>query len=141
MHNTNDLERFNFHIELVIDALKRQEKTLITLVEEFLTTLFGSEYTADILTAAMFQLAETDPYTCRWSLQNFYDLKLHSDITEGVIMFAVNKLIAKGFIFGQDFSVTATGGIFINKYAKAALIEHTSASDWLFLERIMQLVD
>lgn len=141
MHNTNDVERFNFHIELVIDALKRQDKPLVALVEEFLTTLFGSEYTMDILTAAMFQLAETDPYTCRWSLQNFYDLKLHSDITEGVIMFAFKKLIAKGFIFGQDFSVTATGGVFINKYAKAALKEGTSASDWLFLEKILQLIE
>ena len=140
MHNTNDVERFNFHIELVIDALKRQEKTLVALVEEFLTTLFGSEYTTDILTAAMFHLAESDPYTCRWSLQNFYDLNLHSGITEGIVMFAVKKLIAKGFIFGQDFSVTASG-IFINKYAKAALKESTSASDWLFLEEILQLIE
>lgn len=141
MHNTNDLERFNFHIELVIDALKRQSKALVALVEDFLTTLFGSEYTTDILTAAMFQLAETDPYTCRWALRNFYDLKLHRDITEGVVMFAAKKIIGLGFLLGQDFSVTSNGGILIKKYASAALREGTSASDWLFLEEILQLVD
>jgi len=42
------------------------------------------------------------------------------------------KLIGKGFILGKDFSVISNSGILINKYAKAALKEGTSASDWLF---------
>ena len=141
MHNTNDLEGSNFHIELLIYALKYQDKAIVEIFEDFLTTLFEPEYTTDILTAAVFKLAETDPYSCRWALRNFYDLKLHSDIKEGAIMFATQKIIGLGFILGQDFSVTANGGIIINKYAKAALREGTSASDWLFLEEILQLVD
>jgi len=40
-----------------------------------------------------------------------------------------------GFILGKDFSVISNSGILINKYAKAALKEGTSASDWKSFER------
>lgn len=43
MHNTNNLEQFKSHIELVIDALKLHEKALVALVEDGLTTLFSFE--------------------------------------------------------------------------------------------------
>jgi len=66
VHN-NNLEQFKSHIELVIDTLKLHEKALVALVEDWLTTLFSSEYTTEILTA-VFQLAEIDLYTCRWAL-------------------------------------------------------------------------
>jgi len=85
VHNTNNLEQFKSHIELVIDTLKLHEKALVALVEDWLTTLFSSEYTTEILTAAVFQLAEIDLYTCRWALRNFYNLKLHRDITEELL--------------------------------------------------------
>jgi len=89
VHNTNNLEQFKSHIELVIDTLKLHEKALVALVEDWLTTLFSSEYTTEILTAAVFQLAEIDLYTCRWAW-NFYNLKLHRDITEELLCSAKN---------------------------------------------------
>ena len=141
MYNPNDLKPFTFDIELVFDALKLQDKALLQSLEYFFTTLLGSEYTKDILTAAMFQIAESDSEACRWALRNFYDLKLHRDVKEAVVRFAVQKLIGKGFILGQDFSVTPNSGIVINKNAKAALLEVTSASEHLFLEEILQVFD
>jgi hypothetical protein len=141
VYNTDDLKQFNLHAELVIDALKNQNKALMVFFEDSMATLLGSEYTTEILTAAVFILAETDPDTCRWALRNFYDLKIHSDIRQGIVMLAVKKLIGKGFILGRDFSVTASGGIFINKYAVAALIETTSASDCIFFGEILQVVN
>lgn len=141
MHNTNKPERFKFHIELVIDALKLHDKAMVESFKDFLTSLFDPTYTTDIVTAAVFQLAETDPETCRWTLRNFYHLELHRDITEGVVRFATQKLISKGFILGQDFSANQNGGIVINKNAKAALMESTSASDHLFFEEISQVFD
>ena len=139
--NTNDLEPLTFDVELIIDALKSQDKALLKSFEYFFTTLFSPKYTKDILTAAVFQLAETDVDTCRWVLHSFYDLKLHYDITEGIVMFAAQKLIDKGFILGQDFSVTQTGEIVLNKNANAALMAGTSASDHIFFEEISQVLD
>lgn len=141
MHNTNKPERFNFHTELVIDALKLHDKAMAESFKDFLTRIFDPTYTTDIVTAAVFQLAETDPETCRWALRNFYNLELHRDITEGVVRFATQKLISKGFILGQDFSATQNGGIVINKNAKAALMESTLASDHLFFEEISQVFE
>lgn len=141
MHDPNDFQQFNFYTELLVDTLKSQNKALLTLLEEFITTKFGAEYSTDILTASVFILAETDPDTCRWTLRNFYDVKLHRDITEGVVMFAAKRLIAKGFILGQDFSITSSGSIFINKYARAALMKNTSDADCLFIEEILQVVN
>lgn len=141
MLDTNDLKQFNFHTELVIDALKNQNKAFLVVFEDFITTLLGSEYTTEIITAAVFILAEVDLDTCCWTLRNFYDLNMHRDIAQGIVMLAVKKLASKGFILGQDFSVTANGGIFIKEYAMAALIEATSASDWIFFAEILQVVN
>lgn len=141
MYKQKNLEPFKFDIDLIIDALKLHDKALLESFEVLFTTLFGFKYTTDILTAALFQLAETDPENCRWALRNFYDLTLHSDVTEGVRRFAIQKLIAKGLILGQDFSVTLSGGILINKNALAALLEVTSASEHLFIEEISQVLD
>jgi len=141
VYNPNDLEPFNFDVELVIDALKSQDKALLKSFECCFTTLFGSKYTKDILTAAVFQLAETDLDTCRWTLRNFYNLKLQHGVIEGVVMFAAQKLIGKGFILGQDFSLSHSGEIFINKNAKAALMTGTSEVDHIFLEEISQVLE
>lgn len=141
MYNSNDMEPFNFDVELVIDALKNHDKALLKSFEYFFTTLCGSNYTKDILTSAVFQLADTDLDTCRWALHNFYDLKLHDDVKEGVVMFAAQKLLDKGFIFGQDFSITHTGDIFINQNAEATLMTCTSASEHIFFEKIWQVFE
>lgn len=141
LYNLNDSERFKFHSELVIDALKLQDQARMASFKDLLTTLLGSEYTMDILTAAVFQLAEIDLDTCRWALHNFYDLELCLGITEGLTLFAAQKLIEKGFILGQDFSATPTGGIVLKKKAKVALMEEISALDCLFLEKVSQVVD
>jgi len=156
MYNLNDSEQFDFHlelaqrsrrsyhrrsVELVINALKLQDKARMRSFKDLLTTLLGYEYTTDILTAAVFQLAETDFDTCRWALRNFYDLKLHLHITEGIVMFAAQTLIDKGFVLGQDFSATPDSGILIKKNAKSALMKEISALDCLFLEEISQIAD
>lgn len=141
MYNISYLEPFNFDVDLVIDAFKNQNKALLESFECFFTSLCGSNYTKDILTSAVFQLAETDIDSCRWALRNFYDLKLHDDVKEGVVMFAAQKLIDKGFVFGQDFSITHTGEIFINKNAKDTLMADTSAADHIFIEEVSQFYE
>lgn len=131
-------ESFKFGIELVAETLKLQKQSAVESLTTALTALIGSESTSDMLTAAVLQLAETDPDACRWSLRTFSTLNFHLDLKEEILMFATKKLIGKGFFLGQHFSLTATGGIVMTKNAQAALMADTTASDWLFLEQILQ---
>jgi hypothetical protein len=140
VYSTNDLEPLDFDVELIVDALKSQDKALVESFEYFFTTLFGPKYTTDILTVAVFQLAETDLDACRWALHNFYDLKLHHEIIEGIVMFAAQKLIDKGFILGQEFSINKTGEIVLTESAKAVLMANTLYSDHIFIEEILQVI-
>jgi len=135
----NDAEWFNLSLELIIEALKLQKQSVVESIAVSLTTLLGSKSTADILTAAVFQLAETDPVICRWSWQTFSHLNFHLGLREEIQMFVTKKLISKGFLLGQHFSLTSTGGIVTSKNAQTALREGTTAADWLFLEEILQV--
>jgi len=140
VQNLSNSELFKFHVDLVIDALKLQNKPLVKNVEELITNLLSYEYTNDIVMAALFELAETDPEIFRWTLHNFHDLNFPTEIIEQIVMFAINKLINKGLIFGRDFSVAANGRIFINQADKYALLDGISGNDALFLEEISQVI-
>ncbi len=140
MQNLSNSELFKFHVDLIIDALKLQNKPLVKNVEELITNLLSYEYTNDIVMAALFELAETDPEIFRWTLHNFHDLNFPAEVIEQIVMFAINKLINKGLILGRDFSVAANGTIFINQADKYALLDGISGNDALFLEEISQVI-
>lgn len=139
MDNINSTEEFNLSITLIIGALKLQDKALVESCEKTLTDLLGSEYTADIMTAVVFQLAQTDPDTFDWTWQNFYSLDACRYLIKGIVMFAVKKLINQGFILGRDFSINHRGKIWINPKAKTALLETSSATDRIFIKEILQV--
>lgn len=140
MQVINDLERFNHQTELMVHTLKLQNEAILKSVEELLAALIGFEYTSDILMAAVLQLSETDTDTCRWTLRNLHALQ-HLDVIEELSMFAVKKLIAQGFIFGRDFSITPNSKIILNKNAMDALMAGTSTADFVLLEEISQVVE
>ncbi|NET58499.1 MAG: hypothetical protein F6K47_20795 [Symploca sp. SIO2E6] len=139
MDNINSTEKFNLSITLIIGALKLQDKVLVKSCEKTLSDLLGSEYTSDIMTAVVFQLAQTDPDTFNWTWQNFYGLDACRNLIKGIVMFAVKKLINQGYILGQDFSINPTGTIWLCPKVKAALLEKSSATDRIFLEKILQI--
>ena len=116
-------------------------EALMKFLKELITTLQASELTADVLTKVMYQLAETDLDTCRWVLDNFYDLESYLELIEKIVKFATQILIEKGFIPGQNFSTNPAGGILIKRKASAVLMEETSAFDHLLLEDIVQVLD
>lgn len=140
MQNITALERFNVEIELLVHALKLQDKAIFKSVEEFLAELIGFELISDILMAALLHLSETDAETCRWTLRHLHELQ-HLDVTEELAMFAVRELIAKGLIFGRDFSMTSNSRIILSRNAMDVLTEGTSTADFLLLEEILQVVE
>lgn len=116
-------------------------KALMRFFKELLTTLQVSESTADVFAKVMYQLAETDLETCRWVLDNFYDLEGYLKLIEKTANFATQILIEEGFIPGQDFSANPAGGILIKRNVNAALMEEVAAFDRLLLEDILQAFD
>lgn len=134
----NEAEWFGLYLNLIIEALKLQKQSVVESIAIYLITQLGFKPTADILTAAVLQLAETDPDICHWSWQTFSHLNFHLGLREEIQLFATKKLTSKGFLLGQHFSLTATGGIVMTKDAETALREGTTSSDWLFLEAILQ---
>lgn len=101
----------------------------------------ASEQAADVCTKAMYQLAETDLETCRWVLDNFYDLEAYLELIEKNIKFATQILIEKGFIPGQDFSANPSGEILVKRKASAALVEEIAAFARLLIEDILQVLN
>jgi hypothetical protein len=89
----------------------------------------------------MHQLAETDLDTCRWALDNLYDLEAYLELIEKLGNWANKKLIDNHLILGQDFSANPAGGIFIKRKAKTRLMKEASAFDRLLMEDILQVLD
>jgi hypothetical protein len=133
------MERLNIDIDKTTSTLEIE--ALMRFFKELITTLQASETTADVLIKVMYQLAETDIDTCRWVLDNFYDLEAYLELIEKIAKFATQILIDKGFIPGQDFSANPAGGILTKRKASAVLMEETAAFDRLLLEDIVQVLD
>ncbi len=141
MYNINHTEEFNLSVALFVDVFKQQDKALVESCQKTFNALFCAEYTTDLMTAAVFQLAATDLDACHWTLQNLYDLDACLNLIEGTIKFAVQKLIDLGLILGKDFSASSNGEILITQVAKVALLESVADVDRLFIEEILQIVD
>lgn len=140
MQDINEQELFHVLLELMVHILKFQNKAILKSVEELLAELSGFQYTSDILMAAVLQLSETDTDTCRWTLRNLHDIE-HLDVIEELTEFAVKKLIARGLMFGRDFSITPNSRLILNRNAMDALMAGTSTADSVLLEEISQVVE
>lgn len=133
------MEKLTIYVLETIPIVKT--KVLMELLKELVKTMHASEQTANTLTNVMYQLAETDPDTCNWVLDNFYDLEDYLNLIEKILNFSTQKLIDKGFIPGKDFSANPGGGIIIKRKAMVGLMEEAAAFDRLLLEDILQVLD
>ncbi|MFH7026064.1 MAG: hypothetical protein ACHBN1_11830 [Heteroscytonema crispum UTEX LB 1556] len=137
MYKSNDVELFQFSLGKVIHILKLQNKTLVESHEKTITALLGSDYTANLFTAAILELSATDPDTLHWTFENFSTLHACTCLLEAVTRFAIQKLMKIGFVLGKDFSANSQGQILLNENAQTLLMESTSASDRLLLQKIL----
>ena len=82
-----------------IDVLNNQEQPLGASLKDFLKTLPKTDLSADILTTALLQFAESEPATCRWALwilQNSDDLKPYFHLMEESLDLITKKLEKQG---------------------------------------------
>lgn len=141
MYEISTPEEFNLCVTLIMGAIKLQNKVLVKSCEETLIFLLGSECTVNIFTIAVLQLSETNPDLCRWALQNSSDLNTCEELVKCSMWLATNTLLKKGFVLGQDFSVTHTHKMLITQEAKVALMEDALPSDQILLEEILLSID
>ncbi len=133
----NDLELFHFHLERAIYILKFQDRKLAECWVHQLNTSLDNEYIESFLTAAIFELSVTDTKTFDWTLDNLSDWKSYAHLLQTVTRFALQKLINKGFIPGQDFSFTSEGKILLHENAKTAIMADVTESDNLLIKKIL----
>jgi hypothetical protein len=87
------------YVNLAIDVLNNQEQPLGASLKNFLRTLPTTDLSADILTTALLQFAESNPATCRWALwilQNSDDLKPYFHLMEESLDLITKKLEKQG---------------------------------------------
>lgn len=137
MHRTSSLEEFNLCVTLIVKLLKFQDKELIEACEETLVSLLGSERTADVMTAAVFQLLETEPDSYQWTIHNLSEIKAYQELRQDLIMIAVKKLIEQGFVFGTNFSTTYTNALLVDKETQAALLESLLPTDRILIKEVL----
>lgn len=90
------------YAQLAVDIFKNQQQPLVKSLNNFLNTLPKPELITEILTAALQQLAESDPATCRWTiwiLQHSYDLGPYFKLIEKSVDSALEKLKNQGISF------------------------------------------
>ncbi len=129
------------NVELAIDVLKTQRKALVNSLKDYLTFLPRPQCIEEVLTAALHQLAETDPDACRWILRNPDYLEPELEVVELAMKLVLTKLQNQGFLLGQDFNFESNGRLHVNEKAKVGLMVGNSACDRLLLEEILQVRD
>jgi hypothetical protein len=134
-----EYHEFNSAVALFTYLFKFKDKTLVETCEQTLILMVGSQYTTNIINAAIFQLAEFAPETCQWAWQNFPYLEACISLKEYFLMLAVQKLISQCFILGQDFSITNTSKILMTQNARDALMPILSEADRVLVKELIQV--
>lgn len=129
------------HLEIAVDVFKSQNAALLIALKDFLTVLPNPKCVEEVLTAAIYQLAKTDPDACRWVLRNSSYLKPEVDLVEVASNLALTKLQKQGFVPDKDFKFEPNSRLQVSEKAKAGLMEDNSVGDRLLLEEILQLRD
>lgn len=132
---------YDIHLELAVDVFKSQNPALIISLKNFLTVLPNPQCVEDVLMAAIYMLAKTEPEACRWILRNSYYLKPEVDLVEFTSNLALTKLQNQGFLLNQDFNFEPNRHLQVTEQAKAGLMVDNSDGDRLLLEEILQIRD
>lgn len=129
------------HVGLAVDVFKAQNPALVISLKDFLTVLPSPKCVEQVLAAAIYQLAETEPDACRWVLRNPDYLMPELDLVDLARNFARTSLESQGFVLEQDFRLEPNGWLEVNETAKAELFVGISAGERLLLEEILQIRD
>ena len=134
-------ESLEVDLSLIVRALQCQSRSLLEFCQIQLNYLKGSDYAKAIFSAALIELYESDPDTFDWAVDNLYELDTYTEWLDEFVVSVIQKLIQKRFILGQDFSVTCTRKILIDKKLKIVLMRNASKLDRLLLKKILVVLE
>ncbi|MGB7439733.1 MAG: hypothetical protein WA919_01580 [Coleofasciculaceae cyanobacterium] len=139
MSNTNQQSRLPLSVTLMVGALKLHDRELVESCEKILVDLLGCDSAKYITTTAIIQIFQIDSETYHWIWQNIPKVEYYLELKEIVVANAIQTLISKGFVIGQDFSAVSTGKILIEKQAKIALMGNYLEAERLLVKRIFHV--
>lgn len=136
---------YELYIELAIDVFKTQKMELVHFLKDFLAGLPNSKCIEEILTNAIYLMAETDPDGCRGILRNYSHLEPEISLPDMARQIASKKLVSQGFLIGKDFGFESNGKLVFNPKnstnLKSILMTESSPGDRLLIEEILQVRD
>ena len=135
------LNTYEPHIDIAVDVFKTQNPALVSSLKDFLTVLPNPKSVEEVLTAALYQLAEIDSDSCRWLFRNPSYLEPELDLAEVAMKFAMTKLEQQGFVLNKDFMFEPKGRLCLSSTAKTRLMVENSVCDRLLLEEVLQVGD
>lgn len=135
------LNTYEPHIDIAVDVFKSQNPALMFSLKDFLTVLPNPKSVEEVLTAALYQLAEIDSDACRWMFRNSCYLEPELDLVEVAMKFALTKLEKQGFVLNKDFTFEPKGRLCLSETAKARLMVENSLCDRLLIEEVLQVCD
>lgn len=135
------LNTYEPHIDIAVDVFKTQNPALVSSLKDFLTVLPNPKSVEEVLTAALYQLAEIDSDACRWLLRNSCYLEPELDLVEVAMKCALTKLEKQGFVLNKDFTFEPKGRLCLSETAKTRLMVENSLCDRLLIEEVLQVCD
>ncbi|HEY9664272.1 MAG TPA: hypothetical protein V6C65_37995 [Allocoleopsis sp.] len=132
----NIVQEFEIYLNWTVSILKTQDPQVINSFKQEASYRLSPEQLKDILIAALYQLAETEPEVFVWALHN-YDPEFYIEVRYRIAVAAARQLIRQGLVPGTDFSAIPTAGLIVRPEAKAILQENTSAFTSFMLREIL----
>lgn len=114
-------------IEIAVDVFKSQNLALVRSLKDFLNFLPSPKSVEEVLAAALYQLAETEPEACLWLLNHPSCLDPELDLAELAMKLARTSLQNQGFVLDQHFGFEPNGRLPINEKAKTEFTVGISA--------------
>lgn len=133
------LNAYESQVELAVDVFRSRTPQLINSLKDFLTFLPNTKCVEEVLSAAFYYLAETDPDSCLWLLNNPEQLKPELNIVELAAKLVHKRLESQGFILDQDFWFESGGRLYLHEKIDPELIVGNSTGNRIFLERLLQI--
>ena len=124
---------------LMAGALKLHNKELAESCEQTLVSVLGYDETKNVMISTILQLSETDPDSFRWVSKQFRASPVWIDLRETAVMITIDKLLKRGYVLGQDFSISKTKTILVTDDLSTQLSRTASLSERLFLDEILSI--
>ncbi|MCT7952758.1 hypothetical protein NG798_23435 [Ancylothrix sp. C2] len=124
MSNMNQFELENASKKMTL-AIRTRNPQISTDILAALQTLYSLEEVAGVMLVTVERLLFwSDSEAVVWTVRNVIPPQLMSEIQRITSVAVYQRLIGKGLIPGQDFSVDGHGKLLLNDRAKTAVLAH-----------------